>query len=120
MATQKQLQHVHHTNLGLGTKKCEGRCMSDFWCEKLVGTDILWMDKGDGEVINPPLLMKITGMRMYVGVDLVDATRKMLEGEGVENMLPGLTLEEGVLLYTKIYKNELEKKVMISFDCKMI
>lgn len=97
-----------------GTKKIEGRVRTSkntFYSDLIPGDTITFTNKATGE----KMLVDVLGIRQYPD------TRKMLEAEGVENVLSsGMDIEGGIESYNSFseYKENIPKYGIWAIEVK--
>ena len=93
----KRILEPYYGFIMCGVKTLEGRVLSEFWNENLIGRQLIIFN---GEGLSGEI--EITGVNVYEGKNIREAFRIMLDIEGVSKMLPDLSndqIEEGIEIY---------------------
>jgi ASC-1-like (ASCH) protein len=108
------LQRQYLKLIETGLKTAEGRINSGGFAKLEVGSKVKFFEKN-----NPKnyVICEVLEIKSYL------TFREMLESEGVENMLPGITsLEEGVQIYEKIsgYRERCQKSGCLGLKIRVL
>ncbi len=107
------LQAKYIDQIRSGKKTCEGRINSGGFAKLAAGQTIEFFSKNDPD---NRVSCRIVAINKY------SSFYSMLEGEGVENMLPGIkSIEEGVRIYENIpsFKERASKNGVLSLRLEL-
>lgn len=108
-----------------GRKSKEGRRLSEFWNEGLIGKEIYF---GLDKVPSDKTVMvhtRITGLTIYNGKNLMEALNKMLSHEGWRKMMPhaessGDALAEYMMYNKEVNNNQPTLIIMGAFTLEIL